>query len=240
VGIMIAGVWLAAEAIGHGVKLPSVTKSLVSAVICLALLGALAWRTRAQLVVWRDTSTLFRYALALNPNDVHALYGLGTYLADTGRLEEGKPLLEKAIRIHPANPEALGALASIFDSQGDYEDAIRFYRAGLEAQPDHTGILNNLAWLLATCPDAAYRDGPEAVRLASRACELTGYGQPLLIGTLAAAQAEAGDFTGAVATAERAASLATALRLNDLAVKNRELIQLYGQGQPFHDERQGK
>jgi hypothetical protein len=75
--------------------------------------------------------------------------------------------------------------------------------------------------------------------LATRACELTGYTRPLLVGTLAAAQAEAGDFPAAIATAERAADLATALHLEDIAAKNRELIQLYRQGQPFHEKKQG-
>ena len=95
--------------------------------------------------------------------------------------------------------------------------------------------MNNLAWLLAACPDAAFRDGPEAVRLATRACELTGYTQPLFIGTLAAAQAEAGDFPAAIATAERAAALADSLHQEPVAARNRELLQLYRQGQPFHE-----
>ena len=69
----------------------------------------------------------------------------------------------------------------------------------MKAQPDQEGVLNNLAWLLASCPNAAFRNGPEAVRLATRACESTGYAKPLLIGTLAAAQAEAGRFDDAIA-----------------------------------------
>ena len=125
------------------------------------------------------------------------------------------------------------------DSQGEYGEAIQFYQAALQAPPDQDGILNNLTWLLASCPDAAFRNGPEAVRLASRACELTGYTRPLFIGTLAAAQAEVGDFPAAIATAQRAAALATNLRLDEIAAKNRELIQLYRQGQPFHEKKGG-
>ena len=76
------------------------------------------------------------------------------------------------------------------------------------------------------------------MRFATRACQLTDYTKPLLIGTLAAAQAEAGDFQAAIATAERAAALATSLRLDDVAARNRELIQLYRQGQPYHEKRE--
>ena len=131
-------------------------------------------------------------------------------------------------------------MASTLDAQGKYAEAIRFYQAALKAQPDQEGVLNNLAWLLATCPEAAFRSGPEAVRLATRACELSGYAKPLLIGTLAAAQAEAGDFQAAIATAERAAALATTLHLEEVAAKNRELIQLYRQDQPFHEKKGGQ
>ena len=52
--------------------------------------------------------------------------------------------------------------------------------------------LNNLAWILAANPDPQARNGRKAVELAQRACKLTGFKQPLMVGTLAAAYAEAG------------------------------------------------
>jgi tetratricopeptide (TPR) repeat protein len=239
-GIMVALVWLGAEAIRPLAKASPVVRSVLPAVLALALLASLAWRTREQLANWKGTGALFSHALEVTPNNVQALYGLGAYMVDSGRIDEGKRLLEKAIDLQPAYPEALGTMATILDGQGKYAEAIRFYQAALKAQPDQEGVLNNLAWLLATCPDTAFRNGPEAVRLATRACELTRYAKPLLVGTLAAAQAEAGDFPAAIATAQRAAALATALRLEDIAAKNRELIQLYRQGRPFHEKRGGK
>ena len=255
VGIMIAVVWLGTEAFDYLAKVrqgaghdrpPEVSapsslgaKGMLPALLALAILGTLAWRTREQIGVWRDTGSLFGHALALDPANVQALYGVGVHLVNTGHLDEGKRFLEQAIHLHPDYPEALGALASMFDGQGKYADAIRFYEAGLKAQPDQDTILNNLAWLLASCPDAALRNGPEAVRLATRACELTDYTKPLVIGTLAAAQAEAGDFSAAIATAERAAALAARLHLDEVTARNRELIQLYRQGQAYHEKREG-
>ena len=64
-------------------------------------------------------------------------------------------------------------------------------------------MLNNLAWILAASADPQVRNGPEAVLLAERACKLTDYKKPLLVGTLAAAYAEAGRFPEAVATARK-------------------------------------
>ena len=45
----------------------------------------------------------------------------------------------------------------------------------LKIDPDRLFALNDLAWLLATAPEAGFRDGPEAVRLAERACRLSNY-----------------------------------------------------------------
>ncbi len=55
----------------------------------------------------------------------------------------------------------------------------------------------DLAWLLATCPDARVRDGRRAVSLARHALELA-RAHPDLPETLAAAYAEAGNFELAV------------------------------------------
>ena len=54
------------------------------------------------------------------------------------------------------------------------------------------------AWIRATCPDAKYRDGKQAVASATRACELTEWKDAITLDTLAAAYAEAGDFDAAV------------------------------------------
>jgi tetratricopeptide (TPR) repeat protein len=185
----------------------------------------------------------YRLAAGLKPDFAGAHYNLGTALLMKGQTDEASGQYLEAIRLKPDFAEAyttLGNLAGTFDGQGRYAEAIRFYEAALKAQPDQEGLLNNLAWLLASCPEAAFRNGREAVRLAKRACELTGYTKPLLLGTLAAAQAEAGDFQAAIATAERATALATSLHLEDVAARNRELIQLYRQGQPFHEKKRGE
>jgi protein O-mannosyl-transferase len=192
----------------------------------------------------------FQETLRLKPDYAQAHFNLGVVLAKRGQVDEAARQFQEAVRLKPDFAEArnnlgylqaqhlkaLGARADNLDGQGNCAEAIRFYQAALKAQPDQESALNNLAWLLATCSDAALRNGPEAVRLATRACQLTSYTQPLLIGTLAAAQAEAGDFQAAIASAERAAALASTLHLEEIAAKNRELIQLYRQGQPFHEK----
>ena len=106
---------------------------------------------------------------------------------------------------------------------GRTREAVAQYREALRLNPNLAGALNNLAWVLAASPDDELRNGAEAVRLAERACELTHYGEPSFIDTLAAAYAEAGRFPEAVTTAEKAEQLATAAGLTAVAAKNRQL-----------------
>jgi len=68
---------------------------------------------------------------------------------------------------------------------------------------------NDLAWLLATCPEESLRDGRRAVELATRSCELTEWKGAGTLGTLAAAYAETGDFDKAVEWQEKAIKLYT-------------------------------
>jgi serine/threonine-protein kinase len=148
-------------------------------------------------------------------------------------------MLERAIQLEPAFVEAHGALADALDGEGRYPEAAAHYEAALAKQPDNASLLNNLAWLRAACPDAAIRNGDQAVKLALRACELTGYSKPIFIGTLAAAQAETGEFQAAIATATQAATLAEMLHLPETAARNRELIELYRQGRAAHGSAPG-
>ncbi len=82
-------------------------------------------------------------------------------------------------------------------SIGDHKAAITDLEKALELKPDDTGVLNNLAWLLATSPDDALRDGKRAVELAQKACEKTEWKEAHIISTLAAGHAEVGDFEAA-------------------------------------------
>jgi tetratricopeptide (TPR) repeat protein len=93
---------------------------------------------------------------------------------------------------------------------------------------------NNLAWILATYPDAKLRNGSEAVRLATEACEADGYKQLTLLDTLAVALAEAGKFDEAIRTSQRLIRLAADQPSQVEAIKAR--IKLYQASQPYHQE----
>lgn len=229
IGIATAIVWLGADWLACA----KLSRNVAFAFI-LGILTALAWQTQKQISHWKNNETLFRHTLQLYPHAAQARYGLGSHLVEQGQLEEGRQHLEEAIKLQPRFTEAIGTLGLSYDNEGKYAEAARYYEAALATQPDHVTILNNLAWLRAACPDASLRSGPTAVRLATQACELTDYSKPILIGTLAAAQAETGDVSAASTSAARAATLAEKMGLKETAARNRELLELYRQGKAAH------
>ena len=100
-------------------------------------------------------------------------------------------------------------------------------------QPDSVEALNNLAWLLAAHPDAQFRNGADAVQLATRACELTKYQNPVPLATLAAAYAETGQFQTAVSLAEQAQELARGTQ-GALAARLSAMLAAYRAGHPYY------
>jgi hypothetical protein len=229
IGIGIAVIWQVASWWPR-----NKTARQLSAVVMLGVVATLCLQTRHQLAHWKNTETLFRHVLQHYPNSVPALFGLGSHLVENGQLPEGRQKLDAVLKIEPDFAEALGTLAVSYDNEGNAELAVHYYQAALQRNPDHPTLLNNFAWLRAATPEARYRNGAEAVRLATKACELTGYAKPIFIGTLAAAQAEAGNQTVATANAERAALLAETLGLKEVAGRNLELLELYRSGKAAH------
>jgi tetratricopeptide (TPR) repeat protein len=93
--------------------------------------------------------------------------------------------------------------------QGAENAAIESYERALTLGSRDLVPLQNLAWLYATSTRDGIRNGVRAQALAESAVRVSGGNNPLVLRTLAAAQAENGDFAGAIATTERALALAT-------------------------------
>ncbi len=174
-------------------------------------------------------------ALRLKPDHVEALYCLGLERLRRGEFDAAAANLSEAARLKPGVADAHFQLAVALMGKGAPGEAIAQYHEALRLSPDSPAALNNLAWVLATHPDGQYRNGVEAVQLAGRACELTGYGQPIFIGTLAAAYAEAGEYEKAVETGEQACKLAASLGQTNLVEKNRELVGRYRNREAYRE-----
>jgi hypothetical protein len=129
-------------------------------------------------------------------------------------------------------PEAMQQvqLASQLEVDGRIEEAIQHYREALNADSNNPVVLNNLAWTLATASKPELRNGKEAVQLATKAVALTDRRQPFFIGTLAAAYAEAGQFSKAAQIAQTARILAILVNQPDVAARIDKLSSLYAAG----------
>ena len=89
-----------------------------------------------------------------------------------------------------------------------YELALADFTRAIELNPDNPQVYNNLARLLATCPDSKIQDGQQAIAAARRACDLSGWVDFNTLNMLAATHAQAGQFAEAVEWQTKAVELA--------------------------------
>ncbi len=177
----------------------------------------------------------YRAAVAINPRDNQCHYNMGQLLRKQGHWPQAAEQYLAVLRLSPNDLPSHLNLAQVLTRLGQSKEAAGHFEAALRLDPDSTEALNNLAWLLATSANVDIRDGGRAVELAERACALTRFQQTAMLGTLAAAYAEAGRFGDAVATAQQACSLASGAGDEALLKKNQQLLELYRAGKPYHE-----
>jgi tetratricopeptide (TPR) repeat protein len=176
-----------------------------------------------------------RRALELDPRYAPAHYDLGLVLSQRGDAQGAIREWRSALDLDPKYAPAHVSLGDALDAQGRTADALAHWRAGLQLQPNDPPALRRVAWVLATSPDAALRDGAEAVAFAVRALELTGRKDARALDALAAAYAEKGQFANAALTARRAQAGAEQDNQPALAGDIGLRIALYEAGQPFRE-----
>jgi len=169
----------------------------------------------------------YNQAIKLEPNYADAYYNRGNVLLTKGRIEEAIEDLEKTLQLQPNDFNAHTCLGNALLQQGLVKDAIAHYEMALELDPNDPHSRNNLAWVLATSSDASIRNGTRAVDFAQQAVVLTGGREPQFIRTLAAAYAETGRFSEAIANAQRAAVIANMQGKSQLANKLERDLLLY-------------
>ena len=144
----------------------------------------------------------YQKALAIKPNYAEAHANLGAVLGWQGKFDEAAAQFRQALEINPAHALARRNLDFILANEQQVVETLARQRALIPQRPNDVSLLNDTAWILATSPHTSVRNGPEAVALAERAWTLCGGREPAILGTLAAAYAEAGRFPEAVATAQ--------------------------------------
>jgi tetratricopeptide (TPR) repeat protein len=183
-----------------------------------------------------EAEEAYSACLGSNAGSPEAHYGLGKALDVEGKAAEAAYEFAAAVHYLPGYAAAHYRLGLALAELGRPGDALNEYAATIRLNPNDAEALNNLAWLLSASANPSLRNGSEAVLLAQRACALTTNREPLFIGTLADAYAEAGQFDKAIAAAQQAHDVAIGQSNDAVAARNLQLREIYQAHRAFHEE----
>ena len=178
VGLSIAAIWTAAEAIEQR---PLILRA--AATLSILWLVALALSAARETAYWADSRTLFEHGLSVTqgnyiladnlgvalekkdgpspesaalfrqailwkPNHAPAHANLGLELMRSGRMEEARAQFVDAIRLDPRSPIAQAGLGVMFAGEGNYDEARRRLEESLRLDPEQASAQNNLCAVL--------------------------------------------------------------------------------------------
>jgi tetratricopeptide (TPR) repeat protein len=176
----------------------------------------------------------FNKCLRLNPtNDMAYKCRASAY---TQKMDYKKALKDYAVglQLNPDDAKALVSRADLYFKIHQFNEAIHDFTNAIYIDPNYYSANNDYAWFLATCPVATMRNGQQAIKYATKACDLTGWRKWECIDTLGVAFAESGDFEKAIDYEKQAVAIKG---VNDSAVlKIQNQILLYRQQQAYHEK----
>ena len=144
--------------------------SLVRAVGALGLVGfcGLGYLSFHQVQIWRDTESLWRYALEADPDCAICHGNLGVWLATTQRnFAAAMAEYEKVHELRPDNVKVHQHIGYIYAVRGDFPRAIEEFKIYLMRYGNDVDALNNLSAAL-----LSERRAREAFPLLERAIKL--------------------------------------------------------------------
>jgi len=173
-------------------------------------------------------------ALQADPTFWPALFVRAQIFAGQGKYDLAIQDCNEALRQYPTFVDASLLRATINSLFGKYPEALKELNYVISLHPQRVILgraLKQRAWLQATCPNPAFRNGQQAIKDAKAACSISEWRDENTIDTLAAAYAETGDFDSAVRYA------AQALAVKGIAPSDQKHIQkhltLFQQHQPI-------
>ena len=120
-------------------------------------------------------------------------------------------------------------LADAYQFLGRWEEAATTYRQAVAINSQYPRAYQNAAWLMATCPEAKFRNVNLALSAANKALELSGERSAHTLDTLAAATAATGNHREAVRLQQEALRVASQEEKPELSQR----LALYQRGQSF-------
>jgi tetratricopeptide (TPR) repeat protein len=177
-----------------------------------------------------EAAAAFGLAAALRPENAEVHHNLAAALAGSNQTDAAIAEYRRALALQPDAATHAG-LASVLTRTGALGESIAHYRQALQLDRELTGAAVDLAWILATTDRADLRQPLEAIQLAEHAATATGYSEPTVLDTLAAAYFAAGQRERAVRTARTALDLAMGGGQTELADRIRARLSYYEQPQ---------
>jgi len=261
IGLYIAVVWLVLD-LTNRLRAQKIVLTGSGAIIVVAL-SILSWKQttywRDTETLWRHTLAVtpnsdvahaglggilfvrgqidaaidhYESALRLRDGNVAAHFGLGQALAAKEKTDEAIFHFRKALEIQPDYVAASNDLGRLLAGKGEIKEALAAWRQTLLFDAENPDAANDIAWVRATAADNDLRDGKEALELAERAIR-SGGENPIALRTLAAAQAENGQFNQAIATCRRSQELAERNGDRGMAENLRNCIESFQRGEPL-------
>lgn len=180
----------------------------------------------------------FTRALQIHPADgIRVNRGIAYF--ELGEFQKSADDWSKVLEFQPVHPNRDSFLrnrAACNTKLNQHRQAIEDYEATITLVPDDHATMNNLASLLATSPEDDLRNGPRALELAKKACEVTQEKNASYLVTLAGAYAETGDFDSASRWAEKAVELSDP-ELREFFV---ERLESFRQKKPWREPYEGE
>jgi serine/threonine protein kinase/tetratricopeptide (TPR) repeat protein len=121
---------------------------------------------------WEEAIADFSRAIELDPESARAWNNRGWAYANVGRWEKAIADYSKAINLDPKVALRWNNRGNAYANVGNWDKAIADYSKAIDLDPKHGEACNALAWLLATCPNAKFREPGRAEELAKKAVEL--------------------------------------------------------------------
>jgi tetratricopeptide (TPR) repeat protein len=168
-----------------------------------------------------------------DPDNVNWRIQLAGYYVRDKRHSRAIEIFTEILADDENSQDARRARADTLLSVGKHKEAIDDYEILIKQAPKDDGILNNFAWVLATSPEDALRDGKRALTMATEACELTEYKKAHILSTLASAYAEIGDFESARKWSQKAVE--AEVEDEETSEQLKKELESYQQNKPWRE-----
>ena len=172
----------------------------------------------------------YAQAAKLVPGDPEPLVHRSHVFVEEKKYPNALVDLDAALKLDPNNVEIVIARGWVQLLTGRYDLAAAEYEQAAKMEPQSPLVYNCRAWLMATCPDAKYRNGKKAEELARKAVELTEGKDPGFRDTLAAALAEQGRFDEAIKLQE---AVVAEITLEPDATEAKAHLDMYKKKTPY-------